>query len=125
MNHAPMIGPRGPRPPRPGVGAGAPAGGGPYSGVNTYATCRVSSTATVFAPTIVGTVATTVYLSGESSCTTVMFPSRPAGMYISFWDWSQPNASTPFPFGISATTLPDAASTTTDVLLQREKLGFV
>jgi hypothetical protein len=39
----------------------------------------------VRAPRIVGTVATTVYLSGESSCTTVTLPS-PLGMYINFCD---------------------------------------
>jgi len=34
----------------------------------------------VFAPRMVATVATTLYLSGVSSCTTVTLLSRPAGM---------------------------------------------
>ena len=60
-NHVPIIGPRGGR--RPGCGGGAPgagAGAGPYSGENRYATWLTGSTAIVFAPRIVGTVATTV-----------------------------------------------------------------
>ena len=39
--------------------------------------------------------------------------------------WSQPSASTPFPFLICATTLPVVASTTTEVPLQPEKMRFV
>ena len=37
--------------------------------------CFTSSTAIVFAPLNVATVATVVYLSGASSCTTVTDPS--------------------------------------------------
>ena len=40
--------------------------------------------ATILAPAKVGTIATTVYLSGESWWTTVTFPSPPLGMNISF-----------------------------------------
>src|SRR5438445_6012551 len=72
-----------PRRPGPGGAGGAPgagAGAGPYSGWNRYATCFTGSTLMVFAPRIVATVATTVYLSGASSCTTVTLLSRPAGM---------------------------------------------
>src|SRR6478735_445866 len=63
-NQAPTIGPRGAR--WPAAGAGVPAGSGPYSGWNRYATCLMGSTAMVLAPFIVGTFATTVYLSGPS-----------------------------------------------------------
>ena len=70
INHAATIGPCGPRPrPRPAGGGGASAGGagaGPRSGWNKYALCEVGSTAIVFAPANVSTVATVVYLSGES-----------------------------------------------------------
>jgi len=45
-------------------------------------------------------------------------------MYISFRDGSQPSASTRVPFGMDATTLPVLASSTTDVLLQPEKMRF-
>src|SRR5256885_8189459 len=75
-----MTGPRGGRAPGGARGApGAGAGAGPYSGWNRYATCFTGSTLMVFAPRIVATVATTVYLSGASSCTTVTLLSRPAG----------------------------------------------
>ena len=50
-------------------GGGVPAGGagaGPRSGWKRYALCVTGSTAIVFAPANVATVATTVYLSGES-----------------------------------------------------------
>src|SRR5262249_47777557 len=80
-SHAASCGPRGARP-RP-VGGGEPgagAGAGPNSGVNTYAVCVFGSTVIVRAPFIVVTVATVVYLSGESSCTTVTLPSPPLGM---------------------------------------------
>src|SRR5258708_35739208 len=130
MNHAARIGPCGPRtrPPGPGVGAGAPAGGagaGPRSGWNRYALCVVASTAIVFAPGNVSTVATTVYLSGESWWATVTLPSPPFGMKTSFLDGSHPNASTRVPFAIVATILPVVASSTTDVLLHPEKMRFV
>src|SRR2546423_6361388 len=46
-------------------------------------------------------------------------------MKISFSDGSHPNASTRVPFVMDATTLPVLASTTTDVLLQPEKIRFV
>ena len=52
-------------------------------------------------------------------------PSPPFGMKISFFDGSHPSASTRVPFVIVATTLPVLASTTTDVLLQPEKMRFV
>src|SRR6059058_5767927 len=72
-NQAATIGRGGPpRPPRPAGGGGVPGGGagaGPYSGWKRYALCFTGSTAIVFALRaifIVGTVATTVYLSGES-----------------------------------------------------------
>src|ERR1700704_3070835 len=78
----------------------------------------------VFAPANVGTVATTVYLSAESWWTTVTWPSAPLGMQMSSLDESQPRASTRVPFGIDATTLPVAASSTTDVLLHPEKMRF-
>ena len=80
----------------------------------------------VFAPANVGTVATTVYLSGRilvddrdvalrrrSECRSASSPDP------------SPSASTRVPFGIDATTLPVLASTTTDVLLQPEKMRFV
>src|SRR2546427_11968970 len=81
-NQAPMIGPLGPpRPPEGGAAApGAGAGGGPYSGWKRYATCLTGSTLMVFAPRIVGTVDTTVDLSGESWCTTATLPGLPQGM---------------------------------------------
>src|SRR5450759_4809056 len=123
INHAATIGPCGPRPrpPCPAAG-GAPAGGagaGPRSGWKRYALCVTESTAIVFAP---ATVATSVYLSGESWWTTVTLPSLPFGMKISFFDGSQPKASTRVPFLMDATILPVLASTTTDVLLQPEKI---
>src|ERR1700676_3673995 len=98
INHAATIGPCGPRPrpPWPAAGGGAPAGGagaGPRSGWKRDAVCVTGSTAIVFAPATMGTVATTVYLSGESWWTTVTVPSPPFGMYISFLDGSQPKAS--------------------------------
>src|SRR5262245_66449812 len=76
----------------------------------------------VFAPANVGTVATTVYLSADSWCTTVTFPSPPLGMKMSFLDGSHPSASTRVPFLIDATTFPLCGSTTTDVLLHPEKI---
>src|SRR5207237_10113324 len=85
INHAAMIGPCGPRP-RPPAGAaggaapGAGEGAGPRSGWKRYALCVFGSTVIVFAPMNVGTVATTVYLSGESWWTTVTLPSPPLGM---------------------------------------------
>src|ERR1039457_3086495 len=45
-------------------------------------------------------------------------------MKISFFDGSHPRASTRPPFLMLATTLPVLASTTTDVLLQPEKMRF-
>src|SRR5690242_8671491 len=69
INHAAMTGPCGPRPRPPGAGGGASAGGagaGPRSGWNRYTLCVLVSTQIVFAPANVGTVSTTVYLSGES-----------------------------------------------------------
>src|SRR2546428_13059048 len=122
-NHAATTGPRGPR--LPGAGGGEPGGTGPYSGWNRYATCFTGSTLMVFAPRIVATVATTVYLSGASSCTTVTLLSRPAGMKMSFSTGSHPRAPTPSPFAIVATTFPVPGSTTTAVLLHPEKIRFV
>src|SRR5207249_10006172 len=123
------IGPCGPRPrpPRPACGGGAPAGAGgagPRSGWKRYTLCVPRSTAIVFAPANVLTVATTVYLSAESWWTTVTLPSPPFGMKISFLAGSHPKASTRVPFGMDATILPVLASTTTDVLLQPEKMRF-
>src|ERR1700730_5921691 len=70
MNHAATIGPCGPRPrPPPAAGGGAPAAGagaGPRSGWKRYTLCVIGSTAIVSAPANVGTVATTLYVSGES-----------------------------------------------------------
>ena len=69
INHAATMGPCGPRPRPPAAGGGASgagAGAGPRSGWNKYALCVFGSTAIVFAPANVATVATTVYLSGES-----------------------------------------------------------
>src|SRR5439155_16755110 len=128
INHEATIGPCGPRPRPPAAGGVAPAAGagaGPRSGWNRYALCDVGSTAIVFAPANVGTVATTVYVSGESWWTTVTLPSPPFGMYKSFFDGSHPRASTRVPFVMDATILPVLASTTTDVLLQPEKMRFV
>src|SRR5262245_31877574 len=129
MNHAATIGPGAPRPrpPRPGAGAGASAGGGgagPRSGWNRYALCVDGSTAMVFAPANVGTVATTVYLSAASCRATVTVPSPTSGRSISFFAGSHPSASTRVPFEIDATTLPVLASTTTDVRLHPEKMRF-
>src|SRR5476649_1267230 len=45
-------------------------------------------------------------------------------MYISLLVGSHPKASTRVPFGMDATTLPVLASTTTDVLLQPERIRF-
>src|SRR5580704_5165604 len=78
----------------------------------------------VLAPAKVSTVATTVYLSGESWWTTVTLPSPPFGMKTSFFEGSHPRASTRVPLLIVATTLPVFASTTTDVLLHPEKMRF-
>src|SRR5216684_5817174 len=106
INHDATIGPSGPRPCPPAAGGGAPAaaaGAGPRSGWNKYALCVFGSTQIVFAPANVATVATTVYLSGESWWTTVTLPSPPFGMNISFFEGSQPRASTRVPFGIDAT----------------------
>src|SRR6185436_20692506 len=44
---------------------------------------------------------------------------------MSLRDGSQPRASTRVPFAMDATTLPELASTTTDVLLHPEKMRFV
>src|SRR6185312_11492120 len=55
-------------------------GAGPNSGVKTYAVCVFGFTVIVRAPRIVCTVATTEYLSGESSWITVTFPAEPLGM---------------------------------------------
>ena len=63
---------------RPAEPAGA--GAGPRSGWNRYTLCDCGSAAIVFAPANVSTVATTVYLSGESWWTTVTLPSPPFGM---------------------------------------------
>src|SRR4051812_40153937 len=90
MNHPATMGPCGPRP-RPAAGGGASGAGGgagPRSGWKRYALCVVGSTAMVLAPANVATVATTVYLSGESWWTTVTLPSPPFGMKISFRDGS-------------------------------------
>src|SRR6202795_3517445 len=111
INHAATIGPWGPRPrpPGPAAGGGASAGSGgagPRSGWKRYALCVTGSTAIVFAPANVATVAVTVYLSGESWWTTVTLPSPPFGMKISFFDGSHPNASTRVPFAMDATTFP-------------------
>src|SRR5262249_49599277 len=125
INHAAMTGPCGPRPCPPGAGGGASAGGGgagPRSGWKRYALCVTGSTAIGLAPANVATVATTVYLSGEAWWTTVTLPWAPFGMKISFFDGSQPKASTLVPFLIVATTLPLFGSTTTDVLLHPEKI---
>src|SRR2546427_799046 len=103
-NHAATTGPRGPR--LPSAGGGEPGGTGPYSGWNRYATCFTGATAMVLAPRIVATVATTVYLSGASSRTTLTLLSRPAGMEIRCCEASQPRASTPSPFAIVGTTVP-------------------
>src|SRR5262245_49309034 len=46
-------------------------------------------------------------------------------MKISFLPGSHPSASTRVPFGIDATTLPVPALTTTEDLLQPEKIRFV
>src|SRR3984893_12326965 len=128
MNHAATIGPCGPRPrPAGAAGGGAPGAGvgtGPRSGWKRYTLCVTGSTAIVFAPANVATVATTVYLPGESWWTTVTLPSPPFGMKISFFDGSHPKASTRVPFVMDATILPVLASTTTDVLLQPEKMRF-
>src|SRR6476620_5803155 len=127
MNQPATTGPSGPRPRAPAAGGGAPAAGGgagPRSGWKRYTLCVVGSTVIVFAPANVGTVATTVYLSGESWWTTVTLPSPPFGMKISFFAASQPRASTRVPLAIDATTFPVLASTTTDVLLQPEKMRF-
>src|SRR5258708_6534833 len=78
----------------------------------------------VFAPANVSTVATTVYLSGPSWCATVTLPSPPFGINTSFRPGSHPSASTRVPFGMVATILPVLASSTTDVLLQPEKIRF-
>src|SRR5882672_7877322 len=122
-----MTGPWGPRPrpPPPAGGAGASAAGGgagPRSGWKRYALWVAGSTVMVFAPGNVATVATTVYWSGESWCTTVTLPSPPFGMNISFFDASHPRASTRVPFLIVATTLPVFGFTTTELLLQPTKI---
>src|SRR5215813_8148740 len=52
----------------------------------------------------------------------VTLPSPPLGMKISFFAGSQPRASTRVPFFTVATTLPVLGLTTTDVLLQPEKI---
>src|SRR3979409_2500619 len=96
MNHAATIGPCGPRPrpPGPDGGGGAPAAGpgtGPRSGWKRYTLCVTGSTAIVFAPANVATVATTVYLSGESWWTTVTLPSAPFGMERRFFYGSHRN----------------------------------
>ena len=85
MNQPATIGPKGPRPRAPaggggGVAPGAGGGTGPRSGWNRYTLWVLGSTAIVFAPANVGTVATTVYLSAASWWTTVTFPSAPLGM---------------------------------------------
>src|ERR1035437_614293 len=126
INHAATIGPCGPRPRPPCPAAGGAetggAGAGPRSGWKRYTLCVTGSTAIVFAPANVATVATSVYLSGESWWTTVTLPSPPFGIKISFFDGSHPRASTRVPFAIVETTLPELGSTTTEVLLQPEKM---
>src|ERR1039458_7791324 len=127
INHAATIGPCGPRPRPPGAAAGggvpgSGAGAGPRSGWKRYTLCVLVSTQIVFAPANVATVSTTVYLSGESWCTTVTLPSPPFGIKISFFAGSHPRASTREPFLMLATTFPELASTTTEVLLQPEKM---
>src|SRR5580700_1525532 len=122
-----MIGPCGPRPRPPVAGGVAPAGGagaGPRSGWKRYTLCVAGSTAIVLAPANVATVATVVYLSGESWCTTVTLPSPPLGMKTNFFPGSHPKASTRVPFGMDAATFPVLASTTTEFLGQPAKMRF-
>ena len=83
INHAATIGPCGPRPRPPFAGGArprvAPEPDRAQAGRGT-ALCVFGSTAIVFAPANVSTVATVVYLSGESWWTTVTLPSPPFGM---------------------------------------------
>src|SRR6185295_8738092 len=81
INQLATIGPCGPLPlPFAGAAPGAGAGAGPRSGWKRYTLCVTGSAAMVFAPANVSTVATVVYLSGESWWTTVTLPSPPFGM---------------------------------------------
>ena len=59
---------------------GGPGSASAWLHMGAFGPRRVVTTEMVLAPRIVGTVATTVYLSGESWRTTVTLPSRPAGM---------------------------------------------
>src|SRR5258705_8796952 len=70
----------------------------------------------VRAPRWVGTVSTTVYLSGVSSCTTVMLPS-PFDVNASWVAGSNPLASTPAPTAGGGENLPRFLLTTAIKLL--------
>src|SRR6266581_5608714 len=85
--------------------SGVAAGGGPNSEVTVYILWLPVSNVMVRAPRCVEIVSTTVYLSGESSCVTVIVPS-PQEANANCVDGSKLLASTPSPMGTLATILP-------------------
>src|SRR6267143_2126172 len=88
--------------------SGVAAGGGPKSDVPV-------SSVIVRAPRCVEIVSTTVYLSGESSCATVIVPS-PQDANARDVDGSKLLASTPSPMGTLATILPSQPATNITLL---------
>ena len=90
---------------RSGVGAGA----GPKSAETVYRRWVASSSSMVRAPCLVVTLATTVYLSGESSWITVSVPS-PFEAKARRLAASNRHASTPRPIGTVVTSFPARAS---------------
>ena len=99
------------------------AGGGPKSALTVKMRCVFSSNSIVRAPRLVGTVATTVYLSGESSWTTLTVPSPPFALKANPVSGSKAAASVPGPIGTVVTTFPSFAFTTAiNLLEQTEKI---
>ena len=127
-NHPATIGPSGPRPRAPAAGGAAPAAGGgagPRSGWKRYTLCVFGSTAIVFAPANVGTVATTVYLSGGilvHDGDVALAAVRDEDQLLRRIPAQRVDAR-----AVRRSTrrpCPWLASTTTDVLLQPEKMRF-
>src|SRR5213082_2525883 len=93
----------------------SPGAGGSKSAAGIKILCVFKSRPMVRALRLVGTFSTTVYLSGESSCTTVRMPS-PQEAKKSFVAGSKAVASGPLPISGVATTLPVSAFITTETL---------
>src|SRR5205807_7128405 len=96
--------------------SGVAGGGGPKSAVARKTLCVLVSTVIVRAPLCVGTLSTTLNLSGESSWTMVNVPS-PFELNAKPVPGSKPLASTPLPVGNVVITFPLSESTTAISLL--------